>query len=189
VVPFKRSKKVHDVGSLREYALGAIGRRMRTVAELKRLMRQKQIAGDAEAAIGEVVAWLKERGYLNDSAFAATYSANRRDNERFGKGRVTMDLKMKGVHGEVIERAVHETYDGVNEEQLARDFLRRKRVKPPVKAKRGDAAGYKQSQKDTARIFRLLARAGFSTRTAFAVLKTLGAEDETLTALEEERGE
>ena len=40
-MPFKRAQKVYDEESLYEYAVGALGRQMRTVAEIKRLMRNR----------------------------------------------------------------------------------------------------------------------------------------------------
>jgi SOS response regulatory protein OraA/RecX len=46
-MPFARSKTIHTAETLYEYAVGALARRMRTVAELKRLLRQKKIDGDA----------------------------------------------------------------------------------------------------------------------------------------------
>jgi regulatory protein len=74
----------------------------------------------------------------------------------------------------VIEKAVDAAYDGVNEEKLARDYLRKKRMEKP------------KDQKQAARIFRQLARAGFGTRTIFTILKKWDVDDETLTAFEEE---
>ena len=47
-MPFSRSKKlVYTEDELYEYAVGALGRRMRTVAELKRLLRNK-VEADTE---------------------------------------------------------------------------------------------------------------------------------------------
>ena len=174
-MPFKRTKKTYDAASLYEYAIGALGRKMRSVAELKRLMRER-VRGqeDAEVLVEAVVIKLKEQKYLNDSAYAAAYSANRRDNERFGRLRVITDLKQKGVHGEVIEAAVGAAYDEVNEEKLAREYLQRKRIKKPA------------TQRDAARIFRALARAGFPARISLKILKHWDVDDEVLSALEEE---
>jgi regulatory protein len=185
-MPFPRSKKIHDEEALYEYAVGALGRRMRTVAELKRLLRQKQIAGDAEGVIGNVVDRLKDHGYLNDNQYAATYAASRRDGSKHGRQRVITDLKVKGVHGEVIAKNVGEAYEEVDEETQAREYLRRKRIKEPSKAKRSDAAEVKKSQKETARVFRTLVRAGFRTATAVKILKKWDVEDEILLELEGE---
>lgn len=173
---FGRPKKVFTEAELYEYAIGALGRRMRTVAELKRLLRNKV---EADTEIGKtlvelVAVRLKDQGYLNDSKYAAAYSSLRRDNEKFGRQRVITDLKTKGVHGEVIEKAVAAAYDEVNEEKLARDFLRRKRFTKPA------------DQKQAARVFRQLMRAGFRSKTIFTILKKWDVDDETLTALESE---
>ncbi len=173
---FGRPRKLFTEDELYEYAVGALARRMRSVAELKRLLRNKV---EADTEIGQtlvelIILRLKDHGYLNDAKFAAAYSSYRRDNEKFGRMRVVTDLKAKGVHGEVIEKAVSSAYEDVNEEKLARDFLRRKRVQKPG------------GQKDAARIFRQLVRAGFRSKTIFAILKKWEVDDETLAALENE---
>ena len=85
------------------------------------------------------------------------------------------DLKVRGVHGDVIEKAVAEAYDGANEEELARAYLKRKRLAKPA------------NEKGAARIFRALARAGFAPRVIITILKRWDVEEEVLTALEEER--
>jgi regulatory protein len=179
-VPFSRpKKKTYTENELYDYAVGALARRMRTVAELKRLMRAR--VEEAESEYGQtlielVIRRLKDQGYLNDSQYAASFSTMRRDNQKFGRMRVVTDLKIKGVHGDVIEKAVDATFDGVNEEKHAREYLRKKRMEKP------------KDQKQAARIFRQLARAGFGTRTIFAILKKWDVDEETLDALEGEGG-
>src|SRR6184192_4984928 len=97
---FRSSKKIYSEEDLYTYAIGALGRRMRSTAELKRLLRRRV---EAETEYGQtlielVIRRLKDRGYLNDAKYAAAYSSFRRDNERFGRMRVITDLKTKGVH-------------------------------------------------------------------------------------------
>src|SRR5438045_7471743 len=126
---FGRQRKFETEGELYEYAVGALGRRMRSVAELKRLLRNR-VEADTEIGctlVELVIRKLKDQGYLNDAKYAATYSAFRRDNEKFGRRRVTTDLKIKGVHGEVIDQAVDSVFSEVDEEKQAREYLRRKR--------------------------------------------------------------
>src|SRR6201987_824215 len=126
---FPRPKKVYTEAELYEYAVGALGRRMRSIAELKRLLRQK-VEADTEfgqTLVELIIRRIKDQGYLNDAKYAAAYSSFRRDNEKFGRMRVVTDLKAKGVHGEVIDKAVSSVYDDVNEERQAREYLRRKR--------------------------------------------------------------
>jgi regulatory protein len=172
------SNKVYDEHSLHEYALGALSRRMRTVAELKRLMRARVGKQDnADELMDGVVSRLKDQKLLNDTNFATIYSTYRKDNEKFGSRRVVQDLKQKGVHVDVISKAITATYDGVDEQELARKFIARKRLKKP------------QDQKQTARVFRMMVRAGFSTRAIVAILKHWEVDDETVMALEQERAE
>src|SRR5205809_6378465 len=152
---FARGRKLETEAELYDYALGALGRRMRSVAELKRLLRHRV---EADTEIGKtlvelVTRRLKDNGYLNDAKYAAAYSAFRRDNEKFGRRRVTTDLKIKGVHGEVIESAIESAFAEVNEEKQAREYLKRKRLQKP------------KDKKQAARIFRALMRAGFGAKT------------------------
>jgi len=177
-MPFSRpKKKFYSEDELYEYAVGALARRMRTVAELKRLLRAR--VEDAESEYGQtlielIIRRLKDRGYLNDSQYAAYFSSLRRDNQKFGRRRVVTDLKAKGVHGEVIDKAVDTAFDGVSEEKQAREFLRKKRMQKP------------KDQKDAARIFRQLVRAGFGGKTIFTILKKWNVDDEILSELESE---
>lgn len=175
-MPFARSKRLlSDEPSLYEYAIGALGRRMRSVAEMRRLMRDKvEDSEHGRLLIDVVIARLKDEKYLNDSNYASTFSSLRKENNRFGRHRVVSDLKQRGVHDEVIEKAVGATYEDTNEEQLARDYLRRKRLKKP------------SNDKETARIFRAMVRAGFGSRTIFAILKKWDVDDEVLSTLEGE---
>jgi len=175
---FSRPKRrTYSEDELYEYAVGALARRMRTVAELKRLMRARIEEPESEYAgtlVELVIRRLKDQGYLNDSQYAASYTSMRRDNQKFGRRRVITELKTRGVHGSVIEKAVESAYDGVSDEKQAREYLRKKRLEKP------------KDQKQAARIFRQLARAGFATKTIFGILKRWDVDDETLTALEEE---
>ncbi|HEV2988233.1 MAG TPA: regulatory protein RecX [Candidatus Angelobacter sp.] len=170
-----QKKQLTDENSLYEYAVGALGRRMRSVAELKRLMRNRVPKDELGSLLVEcVIAKLKEQKYLNDASYAASYASFRRNNEKFGRRRVVTDLKIKGVHADVIEKAVTETYAGVDEEELARDFLRRKRLTKP------------SNQREAARVFRALMRAGFGSRVSITILKNWDVDDELITALQEE---
>ena len=169
-------RRLETEGELYEYAVGTLARRMRSVAELKRLLRQRV---DAKTEIGQtlvelIIRRLKDQGYLNDARYAASYSALRRDNEKFGRRRVVTELKIKGVHGDVLDSAVETAYAEINDEKQAREYLRRKRVQKP------------KDRKQAARIFRQLIRAGFASKTIFNILRKWDVEDELLTQLEGE---
>jgi regulatory protein len=167
-----RPKRVLTDVELYDYAVGSLARKMKTIAELKRLLRQRAAPNeDGALTIEAVIAKLKEQKYLNDSRYATLYSQYRQSNEKFGRRRVVTDLKAKGVHSEVIGEAVESVYAEINEEQLAGQFLGRKRTKKP------------QNQRESARVFRMLMRAGFSAGTVFKVLKRWSVDDELLQTL------
>jgi regulatory protein len=172
---FKRAQKDYDEAMLYEYAVEALGRKMRTVAELKRLMRERvKTQEDGQLLVEVVAAKLKEQKYLNDTNYAESYSRFRKENEKFGRMRVVQDLKIKGVHADIIDKTVGAAYQDVNEEQLAREYLARKRITKPA------------NQRDAAKVFRNLTRAGFGSRVIFRILKMWEVDDETISALETE---
>jgi regulatory protein len=172
-------RKLETENQLYEYAVGALGRRMRSVAELKRLLRQRV---EMETEIGQtlvelVIRKLKDQGYLNDAKYAATYSAFRRDNEKFGRRRVATDLKIKGIHSEVLDKAVDSTFAEVDDEKQAREYLRRKRLKKPA------------NKKEAARVFRQLMRAGFGSKAIFTILRKWDVEEDVIEILESNSGD
>jgi regulatory protein len=167
-------KPIFDEESLYEYAVRALASRMRSVAEIKKLLRRRAAGEDPELLIDVVIARLKQNNYLNDEFYAATYTSYRRDNQKLGRMRVVSDLKSRGVNPEVIREAVDTAYGDTTDEQQAREFLQRKRIAKP------------KNDKEAARVFRMLQRAGFATRSIIAILKKWNVDDETLTALETE---
>jgi len=167
-----------DEESLYDYAVKALGRQMRTVAEVKRLLRKRVEPGEAGAAkVEAVVARLKERKYLNDAGYAQDYTKLRQENASLGQRRVRQDLARKGVAAELIGSTLEAAYAEVNEEELARRHLERKRVKKPG------------SEKEAARVARMLMRAGFAPGVIFRILKQWDVEATALEGLEEMDGE
>ena len=70
---FKRPKPTLDESALYDFAIGALSRRMRTVADLNRLLRNRVPRDEAGGILVEmIILRLKEQKYLNDSNYAAT---------------------------------------------------------------------------------------------------------------------
>lgn len=159
--------------ALYDYAVKALGRHMRTVAELRRLMQSRVEPGErGQASINAVIAQLKERRYLDDQSFAETYARLRQENEKFGARRVRQDLRQKGVSAAVVEKTLDERYGRTNEEALARLHLERKRIRKPA------------NDKETARVMRRLVAAGFSTGVIYKILRQWDVPDDALSALD-----
>ncbi len=155
-----KAREPLDDAALYEYAIGALARRMRTVAELRRLMRTRVEPGETGTArMDAVIARLQEQRYLDDRAFAADYTRLRQEGAKFGRRRVQQDLQRKGVAGEIATPALEAAYGQVDEVDLARQYLDRKRVRRP------------EDEKQSARVLRLLVRGGFSVGAAYKVLR------------------
>jgi regulatory protein len=175
-MPFPRKSRNQEPlteSALYEYAVGALARRMRTVAELRRLMRTRVEPGEpGETKMAAVIARLHSQRYLDDRAFAADYARLRQENSRFGKRRVRQDLQSKGVESELIAETLDAAYQDVNEEALARQHLERKGIRQPT------------NDKQAARVMRMLVRAGFAPGTIYKILQQWNINEEALAALD-----
>lgn len=170
--PAKLREFLNEAG-LYDYAVKALGRRMRTEVELRRLMRQRVEPGErGEQVIAAVVARLKEQRYLDDKSYAETYARLRQQNEKFGARRVRLGLRQKGVSAALTEQTIDARYSATNEETLARQHLECKRIRKPT------------NEKETARVMRRLVAAGFSTGTIYKILRQWDVPEESLTALD-----
>lgn len=176
-MPFGRQsakpKPPLDANGLYEFAVKALGRRMRSEAELRRLMKPRTEPGDrGDSAMSAALARLREHGYLNDAAFAETYARLRQQNDKLGQRRVRQDLQQKGVESGLIADTIEARYGNTSEEALAREHLDRKRIRKP------------ENEKQTARVMRRLVAAGFSTGVIYKILRQWNVPDEALAALE-----
>jgi regulatory protein len=176
-MPFQRKpgkpRAFLNEAGLFEYATGALGRQMRTEADLRRLMKARVEPGEhGDAVIATVIARLHEYGYLDDAAFAETYARLRQENEKLGQRRVQQDLQRKGVDKELITETLEARYGQTNEEALARQYLERKRIRKP------------ENEKETARLMRRLVTAGFSTGVIYKILRQWDVPEESLAALD-----
>ena len=159
---FARPKKREPVGEaeLFEYALGALSRRMRTVRDLRRLMKPRAFEGErGESDMDRVCERLVELKYLSDTRFAQDFTRLRKENQGFGRRRVAQDLAVKGVGKELVAETVAAAFDETDEVALARAYCERKRIAKP------------EEQKATVRVMNRLMRAGYSSSAIFKLFK------------------
>jgi regulatory protein len=171
---FARPRKREPVGEagLFEYAVGTLARRMRTVRDLRRLMKPRAEEGEAgERAMDAVIVRLKELNYLSDTRFAEDYTRVRKEHEKFGRRRVQQDLMRKGVAQELVASTLETAYEDVDEVALTRQYIARKRMKQPSGA---------DAQKETVRVMNRLMRAGFSSNAIFKVLRAWNLPEEVM---------
>jgi len=179
-MPFgrKSAPREYDEASLLEASLRLLESKMRSSAELRRALKRKVGAQpEGPALIEATIAKLRAMRLLDDERYAAAYTSYRKTNERFGRQRVRQDLMVKGVDKTTIDKTLAEAFDDEDEVSLAKGFLRRKRAKAP------------KDQKEAARLFRMLARAGYSGRASAEALRELKVDEETLGELELAREE
>ena len=164
---FQRAKQREPVGEagLFEYAVGALSRRMRTVRDLRRLMKTRGHPGEAgERDMDTVVERLIELKYLSDTRFAEDYTRLRKEGHAFGRRRVAQDLAVKGVDKELAAATLETAYGQADEVELARAYVAKKRIPQP------------RDKKETVRVMNRLMRAGYGSGAIFKLLRSWNVE-------------
>lgn len=168
-----------DLNGLMAYAARTLAARAQTVSEMRdKLKRRAARAEDVD----EVMARLKQSGYLNDQRFADSLANWRRENEGLGKTRVVRDLMARRVAPSLAKQAAEAAYRNVDEIAMIQSFLERK-----YRGK--DLGALLSEQKHLASAYRRLRAAGFSTGNSIRVLKRYAAEAERLEDLEDQAAE
>jgi regulatory protein len=160
---FQKAKKREPMGEadLFDYAVRSLARQMRTVRDLRRLMKARAHEGEAgERDMDRVVERLVELKYLSDERFAQDYTRMRKENQGLGRKRVAQDLAVKGVGKELAAETLETAYGEADEVELVRAYCARKRIQQPAE------------QKGVARVMNRLMRAGYSSGAIFKMLRS-----------------
>ena len=105
-----------------EVALRQLGRRARTVQEVRTHLKGR---GFEAEAVAEVLAKLSSLGYLDDRLFAARYAAWSAESRPMGRRRLGMELAHRGVSRETIDSVLDETYGPEQESEALQKALRK----------------------------------------------------------------
>jgi regulatory protein len=163
-----------DAAALWEYALKVLAGHACSAGELReKLRRRAERAGDVD----DVLARLKESGYLNDQRYAEGYAASRLSGEKFGRTRVIHDLRQHRVAPALAERTVEKVYRDVDEPALIEEWIRRK-------YRTAEREGLFAEKKDLASAYRRLVRAGFRSGEILKVLKRFAKNPDLLDGFE-----
>lgn len=155
-----KAKKL-DAEGLWNYALALLQRRAHSSGGLK----QKLLLRAASAAdIDPTLEKLRTYGFIDDRKFSEAFAASRLEGQGLGPARVFRDLRARRVAAGVAERAVKQTFTGIDEHQLVENFLARK-----YRGK--NLAVFLSEEKNLASVYRRLRTAGFSSRTVLDILK------------------
>jgi regulatory protein len=132
----------------------ALGRRERTIAELRTLLERKRVEPEAiDAAVAELI----EAGLLDDARYAKRFAEDKRELDRWGSERIARELQRRGVHPQLIERAVA---DRSREAELQTALmLLEQRLPPP------------RNDRERDRAWRLLIRRGYDVELAYEAVR------------------
>ncbi len=163
-----------DGDALWAYALKILAGRAHSTGELREKLRRR---AERAADVDDVLARLKEVGYLDDRRYAEGFAAARLSSEKFGRTRVIQDLRQRRVAPSLAERTVQKVYQDVDEETMIEDWIRRKYRLAPRE-------GLFREDKDLAAAYHRLLRAGFRTGEIVRVLKRFAKNPDLLDTFE-----
>lgn len=154
----------------RDAALRLLGHRMRSRSELRRRLSRKEFPGPI---IDETLAWLEERDYVDDRAFAEALVRDRIRLKPLGRFGLLRELGRKGIDGSVAEAAVDAVLAAqeVDEKDLAREAAAAwaRKNRSAIRKAAGSREGRLRARR---RLYSHLARRGFApdaTQDAIAV--------------------
>jgi regulatory protein len=138
-----------------DLAYKALGRRERTMAELRSLLERKRVE---PSTIDAAVAELSAAGLLDDARFAQRFADDKRTLERWGVGRIERELQRRGVEPELVAAAVAEQDRG-GELETALELLAERVPRAPANDRERD------------RVWRLLVRRGYEPELAYEAIR------------------
>ena len=138
-----------------ELAVGHLGRRDRTEAEVRRHLAGKDVSeGAADAAVAELV----RIGCLDDAGYARAFAEDRRALDDWGSERIERRLLELGVDRDLIAEAVAGR-DGADELEAALELLRRRCREVPA------------SERERERALGMLVRKGYDLELAYDAVR------------------
>ena len=140
-----------------DLAFRYLGRRERTVAEMRRHLEAKRCE---PAAIDAAVAELEQQGYLDDAGYAQRFAEDRRELDGWGAERIARRLAAVGVGSEEIAAAC-EARDRDGELEAAVAILRRRFPVAP------------DTDRDRERALGMLVRRGYDLELAYDAVRSL----------------
>lgn len=99
-----------------QHAVKLLAAKSRSVAELRERLRERPRTN--EAVVEEVIARLREYGYLDDQRYAIGYASLKVRQRPLGRARLERDLLFRKVSSEVAEEALDQVFMETSEAEL-----------------------------------------------------------------------
>ncbi len=130
-------------------ALLLLGYRMRSCAEMKKRLLEKQYP---ENIIDEIIDKLLKIGYLNDAEFANAFAHDKVKSKKIGPMALRIEFIPHKIDSDILDGIINRIYDKYPIPDLIKQLLDKKKIQ----------FGTKLDQKTKKRIIDLLGRKGFS---------------------------
>jgi regulatory protein len=124
--------------------------KQRSVEELRERLLEGR--GATKANVDEVIARLREYGYLDDERFAQSYASLRLQQRPIGRQRLQRDLWLKKIDKKTADEALDQVFEATPEEDLIERAI----------AKRVRLRGKPKTREDAKKLFDHLLRQGFA---------------------------
>ncbi len=159
----------------RDAALNLLSYRARATAELRRRLLRK---GFDAAIVDRCVDEMRERGYLDDAAFAEAFARDRLRLRPRGRRQLVAELQGKGVDRDTAVGAVARAMDEANatDDELALEAARAWAARNPTRLEEA-AHDARARAKARQRLYGYLGRRGFAPDAVRAALRTVFQED------------
>lgn len=149
----EQTRKI-DPDKMRERTWGRavklLAAKPRSVAELRGRLLEKVWTN--EETVEDIIAKLKDYGYLNDEQFAYSYASSQLRQKPVGKGRIRRTLALKQVEREAAETALEQVFNETSEDELIERAIE-KRIR---------LRGIPKDRAETKSLYDHLLRRGFS---------------------------
>jgi len=143
--------------------------KQRSVEELRERLLEER--GATKVDVEEVIARLREYGYLDDAKFAQSYVSLRLRERPIGRRRLQRDLWLKKVDKQTAEAALDQIFESTPESDLIDRAI----------AKRIQLRGKPKTREDAKKLFDHLLRQGFEFELVSEKVRALSKQDESAT--------
>jgi regulatory protein len=121
-----------DYGKWFDKVLNLLSYRLRSEWEIRDYLKRKKAP---EEYTDKILNKLSINGYLNDEQFAKRWVENRRLMKATSRRKLIMELKQKRIPNEIIDKVLADDKDEVDERQILRELVEKKRARYPDKLK------------------------------------------------------
>ena len=142
----------------KQRALDYLAYKPRTEKEVRRTLEQEEISAPV---IEDVIARIKELGYLDDESYAHDYARNRFANKQYGPQRIRRELRERGIDRSLADTAVEQVFADEDPVAAARSHAEKRW---PRIAQEDDPRRQKQ------KLYRYLKRRGFTSDTVYRII-------------------